>query len=66
MTSQPLSDLDRKSLEEIISKGLHAVYKIKHAHILLKTDANGPHWTDERTAEAFECHPQTVRNTISK
>ena len=57
-----LSDLERKSLDEIVSKGKHSVYKIKHAHILLKTDANGPNWTDERTAEAFGCHAQTVRN----
>ena len=37
-------------------------YKVKHAHILLQVDANGPNWSDERVANAFRCHGNTVRN----
>ena len=28
--------------------------------MLLKADANGPNWTDERIAEAFSCRVQTI------
>jgi hypothetical protein len=28
--------------------------------VLLKADANGSNWTDERIAEAFSCHVQTI------
>ena len=57
-----LSAADRQALQEIVDKGHHEVYKIKHAHILLKADAKGPGWPDTKIAEAFGCHPQTVRN----
>ena len=57
-----LSDAERQGLQEIVSKGQHAAYKIKHANILLKADVTGPGWPDAKIAEAFVCHPQTVRN----
>jgi hypothetical protein len=57
-----LSESDRKHLQEIVSKGHHAAYKIKHANILLKADITGPGWPDTKISEAFGCHPQTVRN----
>ena len=53
---------ERILLEEIVSKGKSAAYKIKHASILLKVDADGPDWSDEETADAFGCHANTVRN----
>jgi transposase len=53
---------EREYLEEIVSKGKAAAYKIKHANLLLKTDAEGPNWSDEQAAEAFGCHANTVRN----
>ena len=53
---------ERCLLENLISKGKTAVYKIRHAHILLKVDADGPGWSDGQTAEAFGCHANTVRN----
>ena len=53
---------ERTLLENLISKGKAAAYKIKHANILLKVDASGPEWSDEETAEAFGCHGNTVRN----
>jgi transposase len=53
---------ERNLLEELVSKGKAAAYKIKHANILLTVDADGPAWSDEDTAEAFGCHSNTVRN----
>ena len=48
-----LSDEERGQLAELTRKGTAAAYKIRHAHILLKADADGPAWTDERIAESF-------------
>ena len=53
---------ERALLTEIVSKGKAAAYKIRHANILLKVDADGPAWSDEETAEAFGCHGNTARN----
>ena len=53
---------ERKYLEDFVSKGKRAAYKIKHANILLKADADGPGWSDEAIAEAFSAHGHTVRN----
>jgi transposase len=57
-----LTSEERDHLEELVSKGKRAAYKIKHANILLKADASGPAWTDEAIAEAFSVHEHTVRN----
>jgi transposase len=57
-----LTSEERDHLEEFVSKGKRAAYKIKHANILLKADASGPAWTDEAIAEAFSVHEHTVRN----
>ena len=57
-----LSKTERGLLREMVRKGKAAAYKIKHANILLKVDADGPDWSDEETAEAFGCHANTVRN----
>ena len=55
-----LSEEERKELTRLISKGKAAAYKIRHAHILLKADADGPSWIDPRIAGAFCCHARTV------
>jgi len=57
-----LTEQERAGLRDLVSKGKAAAYKIKHAQILLKVDADGPAWTDEQTAEAFGCHRNTSRN----
>lgn len=57
-----LTAQERKYLEDFVSKGKRAAYKIKHANILLKADADGPGWSDEAIAEAFSAHSHTVRN----
>ncbi len=57
-----LTEQERQRLEALITKGKAAAYKIKHANILLKADADGPEWVDTRIAEAFGCHVRTVEN----
>ena len=48
-----LSDAEREQLAELTRKGKAAASKIRHAHIVLKADANGPAWTDAQIAERF-------------
>jgi hypothetical protein len=55
-----LTESEREHLEAVVSKGKAAAYKIKHAPILLKVDASGPQWSDERVAEAFGCHRRAI------
>ncbi len=57
-----LTDDERKQLEEIVKRGISPAYRIKHANILLTIDANGPGWSDEKTAQTFRCHRSTVCN----
>lgn len=57
-----LSIEERNVLEEVIKKLKGSSQKVRRAQILLKTDAEGPNWTDERIAEAFNCRRQTVEN----
>lgn len=57
-----LTEEERRELRAMVKKGRVAAYKIRHANILLKADADGPNWTDTRIAEAFGCHPRTVEN----
>jgi hypothetical protein len=57
-----LTNQERQELQELVSTGKAAAYKIKHANILLNIDVNGQQWTDEKAAEAFSCHRNTVAN----
>lgn len=57
-----LSEAERQRLGALVSKGKAAAYKIKHANILLKADADALAWVDKRIAEAFGCHLHTVEN----
>lgn len=57
-----LSDDERQQLNALVRKGKTAAYRIKHAHLLLKADADGENWTDERIAATFGCHRRTVEN----
>ena len=57
-----LTQGEREQLRALVKKGKAAAYRIKHANILLKADADGPAWTDKRIAEAFGCHVRTVEN----
>lgn len=55
-----LTDEERAKLGEVIRKLKGTSQKVRRAQILLKSDAEGPNWTDQRIAEAFDCRVQTV------
>lgn len=55
-----LTDQERNELNVVIKKLKGTGQKVKRAQILLKADARGPNWTDERIAEAFSCRTRTV------
>ena len=55
-----LTEPEREQLNTLIRKGKAAAYKIKHANILLKAEADGPAWSDEAIATAFSVHTRTV------
>jgi hypothetical protein len=57
-----LTAQEREELTAVIKKLKGTSQKVRRAQILLKTDADGPNWTDNRIAEAFECRRQTVEN----
>ena len=57
-----LSDAERETLREVIRKLKGPAGKVRRAQILLKADATGPNWTDQRIAEAFGCRTKTVEN----
>lgn len=57
-----LSEEEQQYLQDLVSIGKSAAYKIKHANILLNIDVNGAGWTDEQAASAFSCHRNTVAN----
>ena len=55
-----LTSEEREQLLDLVRKGKTQVYRIRHAQILLKADADGPAWLDRTIAEAFCCHRATV------
>jgi len=57
-----LTDEERGRLAALVSKGRAAARKLTHARVLLKADADGPAWTDERIAEALDVGRRTVEN----
>jgi transposase len=57
-----LSEGERKRLNEIIKKGKEPAYKIMHANVLLKADANGLGWRDKQIADSFSVCLNTVFN----
>lgn len=59
-----LTGAERARLEDLVRRGRVWALRRRHAHVLLKADEGrqGPAWTDEEIAEAFEIHADTVRN----
>lgn len=55
-----LTEEERGELQVVIRKLKGTSQKVRRAQILLKADAGGPAWTDQRIAEAFSCRIQTV------
>ena len=58
-----LSDEERRVCQEVIKKLKASSEKVRRAHILLQSDADGPNWPDARIAEAYHCRVQTIENT---
>jgi len=57
-----LSDEERSVLSDVIKKLKGSSERVRRAQILLKADADGPNWTDQKIADAFDCRRQTVEN----
>ena len=57
-----LSDEERQTCRDVIKKLKGTSQKVRRAQILLKADADGPAWTDEKISEAFNCRVQTVES----
>lgn len=55
-----LSPEQRIQLQVLVNTGTSSAYRIKHAHLLLAVDRDGLAWSDERAAQAYHCHPDTV------
>ena len=55
-----LTDQEQDELHGVVKKLKGTGQKVRRAQILLKADADGPNWTDERIAEAFLCRTRTV------
>jgi hypothetical protein len=55
-----LTDQERQTVREIVRKLKGSSAKVRRAQILLKADADGPKWTDQRIADAFGCRTRTI------
>lgn len=55
-----LTPAERADLEKLISTGVEQARKLMHARILLKADANGPHWKDPQIQGALEVGSATI------
>src|SRR2546425_13259801 len=51
---------ERVALQSGVKKLQGTGQKVRRAQILLKADADGPNWIDERIAEAYACRTRTV------
>jgi hypothetical protein len=57
-----LSEVERETCKQVVSKLQGTSQKVRRAQILLKADADGPGWTDQQIADAFSCRTKTVEN----
>lgn len=57
-----LTDEERKICEAVIKDQKGKSEKLRRAQILLKADADGPGWKDEKISEAIGCRVRTVEN----
>ena len=55
-----LTDEERNACQAIVKKLKGSSEKVRRAQILLKADADGSGWPDEKIAEAFDCRRQTI------
>jgi Homeodomain-like domain len=57
-----LTDEERSICETTIKKQKGRSEKLRRATVLLKADADGPAWNDQRISEAVGCSTRTVEN----
>ena len=57
-----LTAQEREVCQQTLRKLNGSSEKVRRAQVLLKADADGPAWTDERIADAFSCRTKTVEN----
>ena len=57
-----LSEAERQFCQEVVKKFKGSSQRVRRAQVLLKSDADGPDWTDARIAEASHCRVQTIEN----
>lgn len=57
-----LTDQEREILTDIVKRLKGTSQKVRRATILLKSDVEGPNWTDTKIAEALSCRTRTVEN----
>lgn len=57
-----LTDAERELLNSLVKKQRVSAQKVLRARVLLKTDVDGPRWTDAEIAHAFDCRTQTIEN----
>jgi len=57
-----LTDAERPNAAGRDQEAKGSSLKVRRAQVLLKADADGPAWTDQRIAEAFGCRTKTVEN----
>jgi len=55
-----LTEPEHAELQNVVKKLKGTGQKVRRAQILLKADADGPNWTDDRIAETFSCRTRTV------
>jgi hypothetical protein len=55
-----LTDEERQTLQQVVDKFKGTSQKVRRAQVLLKTDADGPDWTDAKIADAFGCRTQSI------
>jgi len=55
-----LTSEERSELEKLVTTGKANARKIIHARILLKVDADGPNWSDDKVQEALDVGKATV------
>lgn len=57
-----LTEVEREICHEVIKRLDGKSQKVRRAHILLKTDADGAAWTDAKIADAYHCRITTVKS----
>lgn len=57
-----LTPCEREILNGLIKKRGASAQKVLRSRVLLKADVEGPHWTDAKIANAFDCRTKTVEN----